>query len=662
MIADFEPRAHRVAGEPQAAEDHRAGRIAGRHELFPENRVAIAEIDELSRFAIAPVHQTNTSAEVRLHGRGLAEWKDADLTAEQKRALALADNRAAELATWNLDQLKADGIAELREVRPGEVPDPTGLLDRRRVTHAWQTTAPAFAGTVRLERLVAERGAAISVDLMELETVVAREGVARTRATLHVQNRELQYLDVTLPAGAQLLSLLVDGRAERPSVAAGAPAELVKVPLPRRARGDLGFTVVLQWQQAVGALSNLGSVRPAPPVLPAGVNVAEITWSVWLPDEFGVLSTSGNMAEAVQQAQFSTLKAEKQQSRTQELLNIAQRGEAAEAERAASNLRAQAGLWHAQIEEAEMAQNAAAQEQADQKFLGANATRIAQQRDAYRQLADKLETVEADARERQVAESAGEQEKALKSNLARFKDKAAEKKTDGDRYQEQAQQEEQAGEERRSRLGKMDYGQAQQPQQDAQTRTAPTGPTGPTTVGPTGQPSGPSAPTMPSGPTGPTAPGRPSGGLVPGFAGGGPDQARPGAAAVTAGGESQVPQWNVRAGSLSLDFQIPQAGHARHFRVQGSTAELEMRLTRAESWSLSGDLLRWLAVIALFLVVRRRGWFGAADLGLFPQVVIAVALAVAAGAALAHWGVAFAILALCAVDWRMSKRDTSMAF
>jgi ParB-like chromosome segregation protein Spo0J len=45
---------------------------------------------------------------VEASGHELIAVRRRGLTAEQKRALALADNRAAELATWNLDQLRAD--------------------------------------------------------------------------------------------------------------------------------------------------------------------------------------------------------------------------------------------------------------------------------------------------------------------------------------------------------------------------------------------------------------------------------------------------------------------------------------------------------------------------------------------------------------------------
>ena len=50
---------------------------------------------------------------VEASGHELIAVRRRGLTTEQKRALALADNRAAELATWDLDQLRADADAGL---------------------------------------------------------------------------------------------------------------------------------------------------------------------------------------------------------------------------------------------------------------------------------------------------------------------------------------------------------------------------------------------------------------------------------------------------------------------------------------------------------------------------------------------------------------------
>ena len=83
---------------------------AGRSIVIDENGVILcgnATASAAAEAGIETVRIVDTGGDeliaVRRHG----------LTADQKRALALADNRSAELAAWNLDQLRADADAGL---------------------------------------------------------------------------------------------------------------------------------------------------------------------------------------------------------------------------------------------------------------------------------------------------------------------------------------------------------------------------------------------------------------------------------------------------------------------------------------------------------------------------------------------------------------------
>ena len=82
----------------------------GRSIVIDENDVVLcgnATVDAAAEAGIEHVRIVEAS------GHELIAVRRRGLTAEQKRALALADNRAAELATWNLDQLRADADAGL---------------------------------------------------------------------------------------------------------------------------------------------------------------------------------------------------------------------------------------------------------------------------------------------------------------------------------------------------------------------------------------------------------------------------------------------------------------------------------------------------------------------------------------------------------------------
>ncbi|HKW00731.1 MAG TPA: hypothetical protein VJN96_12960 [Vicinamibacterales bacterium] len=83
---------------------------AGRSIVIDEDGVILCGNATVDAAAEAGIQQVRI---VEASGHELIAVRRRGLSAQQKRALALADNRAAELATWNLDQLRADADAAL---------------------------------------------------------------------------------------------------------------------------------------------------------------------------------------------------------------------------------------------------------------------------------------------------------------------------------------------------------------------------------------------------------------------------------------------------------------------------------------------------------------------------------------------------------------------
>ena len=83
---------------------------AARSIVIDEDGVVLAGNGVIEAAAEAGIEQVRI---IEASGHELIAVRRRGLTADQKRALALADNRAAELATWNLDQLRADADAGL---------------------------------------------------------------------------------------------------------------------------------------------------------------------------------------------------------------------------------------------------------------------------------------------------------------------------------------------------------------------------------------------------------------------------------------------------------------------------------------------------------------------------------------------------------------------
>lgn len=83
---------------------------AARSIVIDEDGVVLAGNATIEAAAEAGIEQVRI---VEASGHELIAVRRRGLTAEQKRTLAIADNRAAELATWNLEQLQADADAGL---------------------------------------------------------------------------------------------------------------------------------------------------------------------------------------------------------------------------------------------------------------------------------------------------------------------------------------------------------------------------------------------------------------------------------------------------------------------------------------------------------------------------------------------------------------------
>ena len=83
---------------------------AARSVVVDENNVVLAGNATIEAAAEAGIENVRI---IEASGHELIAVRRRGLTSEQKRHLALSDNRAAELATWNLDQLRADADAGL---------------------------------------------------------------------------------------------------------------------------------------------------------------------------------------------------------------------------------------------------------------------------------------------------------------------------------------------------------------------------------------------------------------------------------------------------------------------------------------------------------------------------------------------------------------------
>jgi hypothetical protein len=149
-----------------------------------------------------------------------------------------------------------------------------------------------------MQRYVPAAAIPAAVNLVDLTTVLARDGSYRTQATFTLKNRSRQFLAVRLPTDTRVLAVQVSGQPSRAveTQLPGGPALLIA--LPRTSAVDLSFPVQVVY---AGRLSHVLPPRhdwrrqeldlPTIEVVSQtesqefGIPVARTQWTVYLPDD-----------------------------------------------------------------------------------------------------------------------------------------------------------------------------------------------------------------------------------------------------------------------------------------------------------------------------------------------------------------------------------------
>ena len=186
--------------------------------------------------------------------------------------------------------------ASLKSVEPGElqIKIPTQYLDRAtQIVTVPKSAPPQWTVTTPEQRT----GAAATVNLVDLTTVVASDGSYRTKAIYTLRNRTRQFLPLVLPDGMNLLSVFVKDNPARPVVTTRDGQKLHLIALPRTSEADLSFPVEVV---VGGRIANVNSKTglniagtqldlPVPEVLSLsadeefGIPVAMTVWKVHVP-------------------------------------------------------------------------------------------------------------------------------------------------------------------------------------------------------------------------------------------------------------------------------------------------------------------------------------------------------------------------------------------
>jgi hypothetical protein len=172
--------------------------------------------------------------------------------------------------------------ADPADLAPALGPRAAGLLEAWKGERGVETSL-----SVKVRRLDPADLPPVFADRVRLVTMLAQDGVARTRVVATVRNADRQALEVTLPDGASLQTARVRGEAVRPLVLG---RDRLQVPL---VRSPEPFEVVLVYEEALDEASP-GEARLRAPDL--GLAGGMSTWIVRLPDGSVAVETSGDFA------------------------------------------------------------------------------------------------------------------------------------------------------------------------------------------------------------------------------------------------------------------------------------------------------------------------------------------------------------------------------
>ncbi len=181
---------------------------------------------------------------------------------------------------------------ELQRIDSSEIPDWAGPTDRN-TTLAYRYLRPGYRLAVNTRRFDEAELLQALVDKAQFTTVIADDGQMMTEMALTVRNNGRQFLQIALPASANVWSAFVAGQPVRPSIAEG------RLLLPLQQSGNDGepISVEITYVSTNNFPEKRGEVAFDSPLLDVPVKSAH--WELFLPPDYGYESRGGSMSREI---------------------------------------------------------------------------------------------------------------------------------------------------------------------------------------------------------------------------------------------------------------------------------------------------------------------------------------------------------------------------
>ncbi|HVY62641.1 MAG TPA: hypothetical protein VHF22_13360, partial [Planctomycetota bacterium] len=235
-------------------------------------------------------------------------WKRrlGDLAAGASASVPVSELRVLDVftETGHIAVQKGDDLVVEPEASGLEAVDarelPPALRARGGIFRSYRFLRHPYALTLRVFKYEFAPVLDTMINAERLDAVVTRERVARCECVLDLQNNRRQFLEVHLPAGADLLAVYQDGQLVRPAI--GASKEVALISLPKGRTGASSVKLVLRYDVALGERAVMGATGtltvPAPTFpLPGGgsIPVGRSRFELYMPSGYHYLSFESAM-------------------------------------------------------------------------------------------------------------------------------------------------------------------------------------------------------------------------------------------------------------------------------------------------------------------------------------------------------------------------------
>jgi prepilin-type processing-associated H-X9-DG protein len=199
-------------------------------------------------------------------------------------------------------QVSESSTEDLQRVDAGDFPDWAGDPDNE-LALAYRYVRPGYKLALEVRRFGEAEVLQALVDSAQFTSVVADDGQMMTEMSLSVRNNGRQFLEVALPAGANLWSAFVAGQPVRPSLHDGK----LLLPIQQPGVDDGAVSVELTYVGSNPFPRSRGNLGFASPQF--DVPLKNARWEVYLPPDYDYQGFAGTMtrelAPAVETASSS---------------------------------------------------------------------------------------------------------------------------------------------------------------------------------------------------------------------------------------------------------------------------------------------------------------------------------------------------------------------